>query len=170
MILGMLPVIIGMAWLSRVSPDTSYWSGVLGPMLLFGVGMGVVIVPLTAASLAGVRPQDSGAASSMVNVMQQLGGSVGLAALVAVFGTASRSALAHPVAGLSAADARHHILAHGMSAAFGVAALFDLATLVLIVLLLRPSAPAATAGRSPVAGRARSLVRVPDTAGEPDAG
>jgi hypothetical protein len=95
---------------------------------------------------------------------------VGLAALVAVFGTASRSALAHPVAGLSAADARHHILAHGMSAAFGVAALFDLATLVLIVLLLRPSAPAATAGRSPVAGRVRSLVRVPDTAEEPDVG
>src|SRR5215469_7698695 len=170
MILGMLPVIIGMAWLSRVSPDTSYWSGVLGPMLLFGVGMGVVIVPLTAASLAGVRPEDSGAASSMVNVMQQLGGSVGLAALVAVFGTASRSALAHPVAGLSAADVRHHVLAHGMSAAFGVAALFDLATLLLIVLLLRPSAPAATAGRAPVADRVRSLVRVPDTAEEPDAG
>ena len=170
MILGMLPVIIGMAWLSRVSPDTSYWSGVLGPMLLFGVGMGVVIVPLTAASLAGVRPEDSGAGSSMVNVMQQLGGSVGLAALVAVFGTASRSALAHPAAGLSATDVRHQVLAHGMSAAFGVAALFDLATLLLIVLLLRPSGPAAIAGRSPVAGRVRSLVRVPDTAEEPDAG
>ena len=170
MILGMLPVIVGMAWLSRVSPDTSYWSGVLGPMLLFGVGMGMVFVPLTGASLAGVRPEDSGASSSMVNVMQQLGGSVGLAALVAVFGTASRSVLAHPVAGMSATDFRHHVLAHGMSAAFGVAALFDLAALVLIALLLRAPAPAAAAGRSPVASRARSLVRVPDTAEEPDAG
>src|SRR6516164_2332334 len=164
MILGMLPVIVGMAWLSRVSPDTIYWSGVLGPMLLFGVGMGMVFVPLTGASLAGVRPEDSGASSSMVNVMQQLGGSVGLAALVAVFGTASRSVLAHPVAGMSATDFRHHVLAHGMSAAFGLAAL------VLIALLLRAPAPAAAAGRSPVASRARSLVRVPDTAEEPDAG
>jgi hypothetical protein len=56
-----------------------------------------------------------------------------------------------------------------MSAAFGVAALFDLATLLLIVLLLRQPAPAATARRSPVADRARSLVRVPDTAEELDA-
>jgi hypothetical protein len=95
---------------------------------------------------------------------------VGLAALVAVFGTASRSALRHPVAGLSAVDVRHHVLAHGMSAAFGVAALFDLATLLLIVLLLRPPAPAAAASRSPVADPARRLVRVPDIAEEPDAG
>ena len=103
MMLGMIPVIAGMAWLSRVSPDTTYWSGVFGPMVLLGAGMGVVFVPLTTASLAGVAPQDSGAASSMVNVMQQLGGSVGLAVLVAVFGTATRDSLAHPVAGLSAA-------------------------------------------------------------------
>ncbi len=77
MLAGMIPVMAGMAWLSRVSPGTDYWSGVFGPMVLLGAGMGVVFVPLTTASLAGVRPQDSGAASSMVNVMQQLGGSVG---------------------------------------------------------------------------------------------
>src|SRR6201996_5147547 len=93
MLAGMLPVVAGMAWLSRVSAETGYWSGIFGPMVLFGLGMGVVFVPLTTASLAGVRTEDSGAASSMVNVMQQLGGSVGLAVLVAVYGTASRNAL-----------------------------------------------------------------------------
>jgi EmrB/QacA subfamily drug resistance transporter len=139
MVLGMLPVIAGMAWLSQVSPSTDYWTGVFGPMVLLGGGMGVVFVPLTTASLAGVRPQDSGAASSMVNVMQQLGGSVGLAVLVAVFGTATRDA--HPAAGLSAAAAHASVLSHGMSTAFGLAAIFDVAAFLVILLLLRTRKP-----------------------------
>jgi len=160
MVAGMLPVIAGMTWLSRVSPGTSYWTGVFEPMLLFGVGMGVVFVPLTAVSLAGVRTQDAGAASSMVNVMQQVGGSLGLAVLVAVFGTASRNAAAHPVAGLSAAAFHDHVLAHGMSVAFGLAAIFDVATLVLILTLLRARRPAVPAQRASAGNRDR--VPVPD--------
>jgi EmrB/QacA subfamily drug resistance transporter len=149
MIAGMLPVIAGMSWLSQVSASTSYATGVLPPMLLFGLGMGVVFVPLTTVSLAGVRPEESGAASSMVNVMQQVGGSLGLAVLVAVYGTAYRNAAAHPVAGLSAVAQQHHVLAHGMATAFGLAAIFDALTLLIIITLLRgrpkltvPSSPA----------------------------
>jgi EmrB/QacA subfamily drug resistance transporter len=162
MIAGMLPVIAGMTWLSRVSPATSYWSGVFPPMLLFGVGMGVVFVPLTSASLAGVRPQDSGAASSMVNVMQQVGGSLGLAVLVAVFGTATRNAAAHPVAGLSATAFQHRVLAHGMSQAFALAAIFDVVTLLIIVTLLRSRRPAVPAAPQPAVREARGPVLVPD--------
>jgi EmrB/QacA subfamily drug resistance transporter len=141
MLAGMVPVIAGMAWLSRVSPATDYWPGVFGPMVLLGAGMGVVFVPLTTASLAGVRPEESGAASSMVNVMQQLGGSVGLAVLVAVFGTATRASLAHPAAGLTAQALHRQVLAHGMSTAFALAALFDVAAFVVIAALLRPRRP-----------------------------
>jgi EmrB/QacA subfamily drug resistance transporter len=141
MLAGMVPVIAGMAWLSRVSPATDYWSGVFGPMVLLGVGMGVVFVPLTTASLAGVRPAESGAASSMVNVMQQLGGSVGLAVLVAVFGSATRASQAHPVAGLTAQALRRQVLAHGMSTAFTLAAVFDVAAFVVIAALLRTRRP-----------------------------
>ncbi|WP_300605683.1 MFS transporter [Trebonia sp.] len=159
MIVGMVPVIAGMTWLSRVSPATGYWDGVFGPMLAFGFGMGIVFVPLTTASLAGVRREDSGAASSMVNVMQQVGGSVGLAVLVAVFGTATRSVLAHPVAGLSAVALRHRVLSHGVSAAFGLAAIFDAVALLAIIVLLRGGAqnPAAAAGR-PERGPAKTRV------------
>jgi EmrB/QacA subfamily drug resistance transporter len=137
MIIGMLPVIVAMVWLSRVSPSTDYWSGVFVPMLLFGAGMGTVFVPLTTASLAGVRPEDSGAASSMVNVLQQVGGSLGLAVLVAAFGTAKTNAALHPVAGLSPVAQAHHVLAHGMAAAFGLGAILDIATLLVIVVLIR---------------------------------
>jgi len=137
MLAGMLPVVIGMAWLSRVSPATGYWTGIFPPMVLLGAGMGVVFVPLTTASLAGVRPQESGAASSMVNVMQQLGSSLGLAVLDAVYGTARTSALAHPIAGLSAAAFGRHVLAHGMADGFAVAAVFDAAALLLLAVLTR---------------------------------
>jgi EmrB/QacA subfamily drug resistance transporter len=171
MIIGLLPMIAGMAWLSRVSPGTAYWSGVFPPMVMFGVGGGVSFVPLTTASLAGVRAEDSGAASSMVNVMQQVGGSLGLAVLVAVFGTASRGAAtrwksAHPAASVAQAAGQHYVLTRGMSAAFGLAALLDVVTLLLVIFLFRadprPAAAPATAG----GGRAR----VPATSAESELG
>ena len=142
---GMLPVIGGMAWLAQVSGQTTYLGGVLGPMLLIGAGMGVVFVPLTMVSLAGVAPADSGAASSMVNVTQQVGGSLGLAILVTVFGTAYRDAARHLAPGVSRAGAAHQLLIHGMSAAFTVAAIFDVC--VLLVILLTSRARPRSAGR-----------------------
>jgi len=125
MVTGMLPVVAGMAWLSRIAPGTGYLAGVLGPMVLIGAGMGVVFVPLTMASLAGVRPEDSGAASSMVNVMQQVGGSLGLAVLV----TAAGNAMGH-AAGQAA-------VVHGMSRAFTLAAVLDVLALLVVLTVMR---------------------------------
>jgi predicted MFS family arabinose efflux permease len=143
MIAGMLPAIASMAWLWRVTPATGYWSGILGPMLLLGIGMGLVFVPLTTTSLAGVPAADSGAASGVVNMLQQVGGALGLGVLVAVYGTASRHAAAHPVAGLTPLAQSHYVLTHGMTAAFGFAAILDVCSLLVIVTLIR------TRGRSP---------------------
>jgi EmrB/QacA subfamily drug resistance transporter len=153
MVAGMLPVVAGMAWLSRISPGTGYLSGVLGPMLLLGVGMGVVFVPLTMASLAGVRPEESGAASSMVNVTQQVGGSLGLAALVTAYATASRNAASHPVARLAPLAQQHQAIVHGMATAFTLAAVFDLVALVIVAVVIRNRA--ARPGQ-PVTARATS--------------
>jgi predicted MFS family arabinose efflux permease len=139
MVTGLLPVVAGMAWLSRLTPGTGYLSGILGPMLLMGAGMGMVFVPLTMASLAGVRKQDSGAASSMVNVTQQVGGSLGLAILVTVFGAASRDSARHRPAGLAPlaqAQAHQAAIVHGMASAFAVAAIFDVCALIVILALI----------------------------------
>jgi EmrB/QacA subfamily drug resistance transporter len=134
MVAGLLPVVAGMAWLGQLTATTSYLPGVLVPMLLLGTGMGVVFVPLTMASLAGVPPRESGAAASMVNVMQQVGGALGLAILVTIFGTASRAAARHT--GTSLADTVHARV-HGMAAAFTGAAIFDAVALVTIALAIR---------------------------------
>ncbi|HEX6522823.1 MAG TPA: MFS transporter [Streptosporangiaceae bacterium] len=147
MIAGMVPAIVAMAWLSRVNPATGYWTGIFGPMMLLGLGMGTVFVPLTTTSLAGVPPRDSGAASGMVNMLQLVGGSLGLAVLVAAFGTVSRNAALHPVAGLSAFAQGQHQFAHGVSAAFLLATILDVASLLVIILVIRvrKAAPAVAA-------------------------
>jgi predicted MFS family arabinose efflux permease len=132
MVTGLLPVVTGMAWLAQISPATTYTSGILGPMLLIGAGMGVAFVPLTMASLHGVAPQDSGAAASMVNVMQQVGGALGLAILVTVAG-------ARHAAARAALPSAHQIVVHGMASSFTMAAVFDAVALLLVVLVLRMS-------------------------------
>jgi EmrB/QacA subfamily drug resistance transporter len=152
MIAGLLPVVAGMTWLGQLTTGTAYFPGVLIPMLLLGIGMGVVFVPLTMASLAGIPPQASGAAASMVNVMQQVGGALGLAILVTVYGTASRDAARHPVLGASLAAQAQHVRVHGMAASFTTAAIFDAIALIVIAVAIRmrpaarPAGPATDAG------------------------
>jgi EmrB/QacA subfamily drug resistance transporter len=136
MVAGLLPVVAGMTWLSQISPATTYASGVLGPMLLLGTGMGVAFVPLTMVSLHGVAPADSGAAASMVNVMQQVGGALGLAILVTVFGSATRAAAQHLTA-LGSAHPVQQVVTQGMASSFTMAAVFDAVALLLVVLVLR---------------------------------
>ena len=136
MIAGMLPAIASMAWLSRVTPATDYWSGIFGPMMLLGLGMGLVFVPLTTASLAGVPAADSGAASGLVNMLQLVGGALGLGVLVAVYGTASRHAASHPLAGLTPLVQSQHVITHGMATAFGFAAILNVCSLLVIVTLI----------------------------------
>ncbi len=143
MVTGLLPVVAGMAWLSRITPGTGYLAGVLGPMLLIGAGMGLVFVPLTMASLAGVRPEDSGAASSMVNVTQQVGGSLGLAILVTAFSTASRDAARHRLAHLAPLTQAQHVAVAGMASAFTLAAIFDVCALLVVLAIIRGRAPLA---------------------------
>jgi EmrB/QacA subfamily drug resistance transporter len=142
MIAGMLPAIGAMAWLWRVTPGTGYWTGIFGPMVAVGLGMGLVFVPLTTASLAGVPAADSGAASGLVNMLQLVGGAIGLGVLVSVYGTASRNAAG---AGVHSLAQSRQVIAHGTGAAFGFAALLDLCCLLVIVTLIRTPKPAPAA-------------------------
>jgi len=127
---GMVLCLGGMLWLAALSPARGYAAGLLGPMLMIGVGMGVSTVPLSVTILSGVRPQEAGAASGMMQTMQWGGAAVGLSVLVAVFGAASRGEAARP--GASAADA----FTRGAGAGFAVGCVFVLAALLLGALAL----------------------------------
>src|SRR4029450_5449248 len=75
---GALLAVAGLAWLTQVSVTSGYADALPGPMLLFGLGMGLLFVPLTIVAVSGVAPREAGAASSLLNVAQQVGGSPGL--------------------------------------------------------------------------------------------
>ncbi|CAN5343361.1 MFS transporter [soil metagenome] len=79
---GVLVTLAGMFWLSRVGADSSYLLGLGLPMVLIGLGQGLTFAPLTSFGIAGVRAEDAGAASGLLNTAHQLGSSLGLAVLV----------------------------------------------------------------------------------------
>jgi hypothetical protein len=88
------------------------------------------LVPLTQAGLAGVDPSDAGAASGLVNVTQQVGAALGLAVLVTVLDAASGHAQ------LKAGSGVPTHMVHGLDVTFAVAALFGIAALVMVALLV----------------------------------
>jgi EmrB/QacA subfamily drug resistance transporter len=136
---GLVVALAGMAWLSRLTLGSAYLPEIAVPLVLLGAGMGMAFTPLTTAGIAGVAPEDAGSASGVVNAAQQLGGSLGLSALVTVFASATRSATEHPLAGVSARTQAHYVLSHAVATAVtGSALLLALALLVSIV-AVRPA-------------------------------
>jgi EmrB/QacA subfamily drug resistance transporter len=91
---GMLAASGGMAWLAHLGLHTGYATGVLGPLILAGIGLGMIIAPVINTGTFGVAPQDAGVASATVTVGQMLGGSVGTSLLNSVFAAAVASYLA----------------------------------------------------------------------------
>ncbi|WP_181383530.1 MFS transporter [Streptomyces sp. NWU339] len=158
MVGGGLLAAAGLAWLTLTDVHSTYAGSILGPMLVFSLGMGMEFVSLTLMALSGVRPAESGAASGLLNATQQVGGSLGLSILVTVFGTASTSEAEKQIprfleqatvaerlrfqrTGELPPPWADEILAHGISAAFTTAAVFAaLAALVAVVAIqVRPS-------------------------------
>ena len=92
----------GMFWLSRITEHSTYVGGMLGPALLLGAGLGLVFVPTSLVILNKVTTNDAGVASSLFNVGQQVGGSIGLA----VVGTVAWSAVASNLRSAAAAAAK----------------------------------------------------------------
>src|SRR3954470_16617393 len=91
-IAGCAAMLIGTAWMSRLSPTTGYAVGIAVPMLVFGVGQGFGLSALTTAGMARVSPRDAGVAGGLVNVAHHLGGALGLGVLVTVFDAAGGGA------------------------------------------------------------------------------
>jgi EmrB/QacA subfamily drug resistance transporter len=119
--IGMLCAAGGAVWLAQLGAHSGYGAGVLGPMILSGVGIGMVIAPAINTGTFGVVPQDAGVASATVTVGQQLGASVGTSLLNTIFASAAASYLAANIAAARLIG-RHALtglaLAHGYDTAF----------------------------------------------------
>jgi EmrB/QacA subfamily drug resistance transporter len=117
---GMVVAGLAMVLLTRVGVHSVYATHVLPSLIVLGVGMGMVFAPAMATATGNVRPEDAGVASALVNTMQQVGGSVGVALLSTLSATATTAFVAShggPTASTLAAAA-----VHGYTTAFWWAA------------------------------------------------
>src|SRR6516225_9886796 len=118
---GMLIAAGAMTWFAQLGPHTAYADGVLGPVILTGIGLGLVIAPSINTGTFGVAPQDAGVASATVTVGQQLGASIGTSLLNTIFASAVASYITANIASARVIGRPALIalgLAHGYDTAF----------------------------------------------------
>ena len=122
---GILVGTLGLLWITRLEPDSSYWTAFLPALVPLSLGIGLAFVPLTMAATANLAPTDQGLASGIFNSAQNIGGALGIAILSTVANATT--------GGSTAPDA----LVDGYTAAFAVAAGMLIAAGVAAALLLR---------------------------------
>ncbi|MEA2397633.1 MAG: hypothetical protein QOK25_1189 [Thermoleophilaceae bacterium] len=140
LVAGLLALAGGMVWFSKVHVHGSYVSDVLGPSLIVAVGLGFCFVPLTILAVSGTTDADAGLASGLINTATQVGAAIGLAVL-ATIATSRTDSLLRAVHGAHSALAG--ALTEGFSRAFIVGAGFAVLGIVLALLFVQNSRPAA---------------------------
>jgi len=136
-----------MFWLSRITEHSTFADGMLGPEMLLGAGLGLLFVLIFLVGLTKVNNNDAGVASSLINVGQQVGGSIGLAILgtvawSAVFSSRRSQAAAaaragvHPTAALQT-RMYDHALATGFSRGYLVSAGVMVLAVIIALAMIR---------------------------------
>lgn len=126
----------GLALFTQAPVDGSYLTDVMPVMVLFGVGAGLGFPALMTIAMSGVKPEEAGLASGLVNTTAQVGGALGLAVLA----TLSTSRTADLVAG---GDSLRAALTGGFHLAFTIGALLMVVAILIAVFVLRPERAAA---------------------------
>jgi EmrB/QacA subfamily drug resistance transporter len=132
--IGMGLVTAALAWFSQVSVGGGFAADVLGPSLLAGAGLGFAFVPITIAAVTGVREQEAGLASGLINTSQQLGGALGLAVLATIANSRTDELMANAGGDRAALPSA---LTEGFQAAFLGGAAIAALGLVLTFVLIR---------------------------------
>jgi predicted MFS family arabinose efflux permease len=134
LVFGMTLIGIGLLMFSGVPVHGSFASDVLPASLVAAAGLGFSFVPVTIAAVSGVRDDDAGLASGLINTSQQVGGALGLAVLstIAISRTNDVMAAAH-----GARSEVPHALTEGFSSAFTAGAGFAILGIVLGLVLIK---------------------------------
>ncbi|MFJ2767103.1 MFS transporter [Streptomyces sp. NPDC087300] len=134
---GGLLAAVGFGWFGLISASGSFVADILGPSLVAGFGIGVCFVPPTGAATSGLAPHEAGMASALLNSARQIGGAIGLAALVTV-------QVRHTEDGLAAGDAPKEAMTSGFGLGLGLAGAI-LAVAALTAAFVLPSRARETA-------------------------
>ncbi|SHL95346.1 MFS transporter [Actinacidiphila paucisporea] len=135
---GMLLAAGAMGWMTALDGNSTYVAHVMPPLLLLGLGLGLIFATAMNLATAGNKPADAGVASAMVNTSQQVGGSVGTSLLNTLATSAATSYLVgrRPTPG-AVAQAQ----LHSYAVAYWWSAGFFAFGFVVTFLLFRPGPP-----------------------------
>jgi hypothetical protein len=126
--------VVGLWLMSGLTPESSYGADVLPTLLLTGLGLGLAFVPIIGLGTGDAEERDGGLASGLMTTAQQIGGAIGIAALITIATDRTTSAL-HSGARIAPA------LTDGFQAAFHVeAGIIGAAALLALALLRRRQA------------------------------
>jgi len=104
-VIGMGAIVVAVAyyWLGQAVETRLFWAGVLPPMTLGGLGMAMVVAPLSTVVMGSVEDHQTGAASGVNNAVSRIAGLIAVAAMSAVVSRAYATAggpasygIAHP--------------------------------------------------------------------------
>jgi EmrB/QacA subfamily drug resistance transporter len=132
---GLATITMALLLMATTDQNATYFPGIFGAYLLFGIGAGMSFMPLTTIMMADIPATDAGIASGVGNVTMQVGGAFGLAAL----GTISSG---HTQALVAQGQSLVGALTAGYQLGFGIAAACVAAGLVIVVVVLRSPSPA----------------------------
>ena len=134
LVFGMALIAVGLLMFSGISVHGTYGGDILWPSIVAAAGLGFSFVPVTIAAVSGVRDQDAGLASGLINTSQQIGGALGLAVLstIAISRTDTVMTAAH-----GAPAALPGALTEGFQSAFTAGAGFAILGVVVGLLLVK---------------------------------
>lgn len=78
---GPLIIAAGFLWLSQLDAGSNYLTGILPPIIVFGIGLTMVVAPVTATVLAAADSRHSGIASGVNNAVARVGSLLAVAVL-----------------------------------------------------------------------------------------
>ncbi|CAM3975756.1 Major Facilitator Superfamily protein [Pedobacter westerhofensis] len=106
LVTGSLLVAASLLGFSELSSTSNYSIGVLVPLVLHSIGIALVFSPGSIVILEGIKDEDAGIASGVLQISQQIGGAIGIAAVLSVY----------------SANVKPHDFSSGLSTAFLTAA------------------------------------------------
>jgi EmrB/QacA subfamily drug resistance transporter len=83
---GPLVIALGLLWMTQIDPGDSYVSSILPAVIVFGLGLTLVVAPVTATVLAAADSRHAGIASGINNAVARVAGLLAVAVLPVVAG------------------------------------------------------------------------------------
>jgi len=94
LVVGLCGGALSLFWLGTIDLNAGYWE-IFWPQLIQGAGLALLFVPLTTVSMATIAPERMGYATSMFNLMRNIGGSVGIAMTATILQRQRQTVSAH---------------------------------------------------------------------------